>query len=297
MNIVVAGGTGFIGEPLVQRLLARGDDVAVLSRNPAKVRLGRGLAWDGQTQGAWSGEVAAADAVINLAGEGIADGRWTEERKRKLVASRLDSTAAIVEAFRGEPSRKRTLINASAIGYYGDRGEEVLVETSTKGEGFLAELSEQWEAAARQAEPYARVVLFRFGIVLAPDGGALKKMMMPFRFGVGGPVGSGRHWMSWIDRSDLIRMIAWAIDDPTARGVYNATAPEPVRNRDFARTLGRVMHRPAVMPAPAFAMKLAFGQMAEEALLAGQHVVPARAGAEGFRFEHRALESSLSALS
>jgi uncharacterized protein len=297
MKIVVAGGTGFIGEPLVQRLLARGDDVAVLSRNPAKVRYGRGLAWDGKTQGAWSGEVAAADAVINLAGEGIADGRWTEERKRKLIASRLDSTAAIVEAFRREPSRKRTLINASAIGYYGDRGEEVLVETSAKGKGFLAELSEHWEASARKGEPFARVVLLRFGIVLAPEGGALKKMMLPFRFGAGGPVGSGRQWMSWIDRSDLIRMIEWAIDNPSPRGVYNATAPEPVRNRDFASALGRTLRRPSLMPAPAFALKLAFGQMAEEALLAGQRVLPGRAGVEGFRFEHPALESSLSALS
>jgi uncharacterized protein len=296
MKIVVAGGTGFIGEPLVQRLLARGDDVAVLSRNPAKVRHGRGLSWDGRTEGAWAGEVAAADVVINLAGEGIADGRWTAERKSKLVASRLDSTGAIVEALRREPSRQRTLINASAIGFYGDRGEEVLDESATRGEGFLAGLVEQWEAAARKAEPLARVVLLRFGIVLAPDGGALEKMMLPFRFGAGGPVGSGRQWMSWIDRSDLLRMIEWAIDNQGTRGVYNATAPEPVRNREFAKALGRALRRPAFMPAPAFAMKLAFGQMAEEALLAGQHVVPTRAGREGFRFERPTLENSLSVL-
>jgi uncharacterized protein len=296
MKIVVAGGTGFIGEPLVQRLLARGDDVAVLSRNPAKVRHGRGLSWDGRTEGAWAGEVAAADVVINLAGEGIADGRWTAERKSKLVASRLDSTGAIVEALRREPSRQRTLINASAIGFYGDRGEEVLDESATRGEGFLAGLVEQWEAAARKAEPLARVVLLRFGIVLAPDGGALEKMMLPFRFGAGGPVGSGRQWISWIDRSDLLRMIEWAIDNQGTRGVYNATAPEPVRNREFAKALGRALRRPAFMPAPAFAMKLAFGQMAEEALLAGQHVVPTRAGREGFRFERPTLENSLSVL-
>jgi uncharacterized protein (TIGR01777 family) len=293
MKIVVAGGSGFLGEPLVQQLIARGDDVAVLTRDPAHVRVGRPLQWDGKTQGAWSEEVAAADVVINLAGENVGEGRWTEERKRRLVASRLDATGAIVGALSRDAARKRTLINASAVGYYGNRGEELLDESSSRGDGFLADLVERWEAAAREGEPFARVVLTRFGVVLHGSGGALKKMMMPFRFGAGGPVGNGRQWMSWIDRDDAIRMVLWAIDRDAARGVYNATSPQPVRNRDFARSLGRAMHRPAIMPAPAIALKLAFGQMAEEVLLGGQRVVPRRGEAEGFAFAHPALDEAL----
>jgi uncharacterized protein (TIGR01777 family) len=292
MRIVIAGGSGFIGEPLVRRLVARGDDVAVLSRNPAKVRAGRGVAWDGKTQGPWSEEVANADAIVNLAGENVGDGRWSEERKQKLVSSRLDATGAIVQALRNAPPRDRVLVNASAVGYYGLRGDEELDEHGPRGGGFLAELVERWEAAARQAEPLARLVLLRFGVALSPEGGALKKMMLPFKLGASGPVGSGEQWMSWIDRDDAVRIIEWAIDNRSARGVYNATAPEPVRNRDFTRALGRAMHRPAFLPAPAFALRLAFGQMAEEVLLGGQRVVPRRAEREGFRFELPTLDAS-----
>lgn len=293
MRIVIAGGSGFIGEPLVRRLVARGDDVAVLSRHPAKVQAGRGVAWDGRTQGAWSEEVATADAIVNLAGENVGEGRWTDERKRKLIASRLDATGAIVHALRNAPPRERVLVNASAVGYYGFDRDEELDEHGTRGGGFLAELVEQWEAAAREAETLARLVIVRFGVALAPDGGALKKMMLPFKLGGGGPVGSGQQWMSWIDRDDAVRFTEWAIDNRSARGVYNATAPEPVRNRDFARALGRAVHRPAFIPAPAFALRLAFGQMADEVLLGGQRVVPRRAEREGFRFDHPTLDASL----
>lgn len=293
MRIVVAGGSGFIGEPLVRRLVARGDDVAVLTRNAARVHAGRAVLWDGKTEGAWSDEVASADAVVNLAGENIGDGRWTAERKRRLVASRLDATHAIVEALRRDPSRKRTLVSSSAVGFYGDRKDEELDEQSSRGSGFLADLVEQWERAAREAEPLARLVLLRFGVVLASDGGALAKMLLPFRLGAGGPIGSGRQWMSWIERDDAVSMIVWAIDDEHARGVYNATSPRPVRNRDFTRALGRALGRPAILPAPAFALRIAFGQMAEEALLAGQHVVPRRAEADGFTFAHPSLEAAL----
>lgn len=294
MKIVVAGGSGFLGEPLVKRLVARGDDVAVLSRNPAKVEAGRGLQWDGKSQGGWSAEAAAADVVINLAGENLGEGRWTEERKKRFVSSRLDATAALIAAIQREPSRKRTFINASAIGYYGNRGDETLDESSPRGTGFLAELVERWETAARAAEPFvARLVLLRFGIVLAADGGALAKMLLPFKLGVGGPMGDGRQWMSWIDRDDVIRFVLWAIDNDSAREIYNVTAPEPVRNRDFARALGRALHRPAFMPTPAFGLRLAFGrEMADEVLLAGQRVLPARALGT-FTFEHPSLDESL----
>lgn len=293
MRIVVAGGTGFIGEPLVRRLVARGDDVTVLSRNPGKVKAGRGLAWDGKTQGAWSDAVASADAVINLAGEGVADARWTPERKLRLVASRLDATNALVEALRREPSRRRTFVNASAVGLYGNRADETLDETSSAGGGFLADLVKQWEEAARAAEPLARLVVIRIGIVLAKDGGALGKMLLPFKLGAGGPIGSGQQWMSWIDRDDVLRMIEWALDNEAVRGVFNATAPEPVRNRDFARALGAALHRPAILPTPPFALRLAFGEMADEALVAGQRVLPQRALAEGFVFESRTLDAAL----
>jgi len=192
------------------------------------------------------------------------------------------------------PDRKRTLINGSAIGFYGDRGDETLDESATTGAGFLADLVVQWENAARAAEAIARVVIFRFGVVLAKGGGALGKMELPFKLGAGGPIGGGKQWISWIDRDDVIRLIEWAIDDETVRGVYNATAPEPVRNRDFVRALGKAMHRPAIVPAPAFALRLVFGQMADETLLAGQRVLPTRATAEGFRFEHPRVEEALS---
>lgn len=293
MKIVVAGGTGFIGEPLVKRLVARGEDVAVLSRNPAKVTVGRGLEWDARSQGAWSDEAANADVVINLAGENIGEGRWSEERKRRFLESRLNATHAIVEALRRNPSRPRTFVNASAIGFYGNRGDEILDERASRGGGFVAELVERWESAAREAESLARLVLPRFGLVIASEGGALKRMLLPFKLGVGGPIGSGQQWMSWVDRDDVIRFLEWAIDHPSARGVYNVTAPEPVRNRELARTLGRVLHRPSFMPAPAFALRLLFGEMADEVLLSGQRALPVAAEREGFAFEARTLEASL----
>ncbi|HEX8253214.1 MAG TPA: TIGR01777 family oxidoreductase [Thermoanaerobaculia bacterium] len=293
MKIVVAGGSGFIGEPLVRRLLARGNDVAVLTRDASRVAAGRPLTWDGRTQGTWSDEVSSADAIVNLAGENIAEGRWTDARKQRLVDSRLNATGAIVEALRREPSRRRALVNASAIGFYGDRKDESLDESSTRGGGFLADLVDRWEAAAREADPLARLVVLRFGVVLASGGGALQKMLLPFKLGAGGPIGSGEQWMSWIERDDVLRMIEWAIETESVRGVYNATAPEPARNRDFSRALGRAVSRPAFMPAPAFALRLAFGQMADEALLAGQRVLPRRAEQEGFTFEARGLDDAL----
>src|SRR5262245_32807779 len=240
MRVVVAGGTGFIGETLVRRLIARGNDVQVLTRNPAKVRAGRGLAWE------QAGEAGAADAVINLAGENVGGGRWTEARKKRIMESRVDATRALVDAVNARPDPRRTFINASAVSYYGLRGDETLDETSPPGDGFLAEVVKRWEELARRAEGAARLVLLRFGVVLGP-GGALKKMLLPFRFGLGGPLGSGRQWMSWIDREDVLRMIEWAIDHQSARGVYNVTSPNPVRNRDFTRALGRALHRPAFM--------------------------------------------------
>lgn len=296
MKIAIAGGSGFVGEPLVRRLVARGDDVVVLSRNPDRVRAGRGVQWDGQSQGAWSSEVASADAVVNLAGENIADGRWTAERKRRLIDSRLNATRALVQAL-GSPdtgsARLRAFISASAVGYYGLRGDESLTEGASRGTGFLADLVARWEEEARHAEKAARLVILRFGVILAGDGGALAKMLPPFKLGAGGRIGSGQQWMSWASREDVIRFIEWAIGKDSARGIYNVTSPEPVRNVDFTKALGHALHRPTIFPIPGFVLKAVFGEMAGEVLLGGQRVNPARAMEEGFAFSHPTIEPAL----
>jgi len=293
MRIAIAGGSGFVGEPLVRRLVSRGDDVVVLTRNPGKVRAGRGVVWDGRSAGGWTSEVAGADVVINLAGENVAEGRWTAERKRQLLNSRVDSTRALVNAIETGPARSRTFINASAVGYYGLRGDELLTESGSAGAGFLSDLVKQWEAEAGHAEKSARLVILRFGVILAADGGALAKMLLPFKLGAGGRIGSGQQWMSWISREDVVRMIEWAIAEDGARGVYNVTAPEPVRNQDFTKALGKALHRPAVFPVPGFVLKAVFGEMAGEVLLGGQRVVPERAMQAGFVFSDRMLETAL----
>jgi uncharacterized protein (TIGR01777 family) len=294
-KIVIAGGSGFIGDPLVQSLISRGDHVAVLTRNPAKVRAGRAVQWNPSGGAAsWRDEVAGADVVINLAGENVGGGRWTDERKRLILDSRVQATTALVDAMRSDANKQRTFISASAIGFYGDRSDEQLDENSPAGTSFLTDVTKRWEELARAAEPVARVVILRFGVVLAADGGALEKLLIPFRLGAGGPMGNGRQWMSWIERDDIINMVRWAIDNEQVRGTYNATAPEPATNRDFARTLGRVLHRPAFMPAPAISLRIALGRgMADEMLLGGQRVLPARAEAEGFRFTYPTLEAAL----
>jgi uncharacterized protein (TIGR01777 family) len=293
-RIVVAGGSGFIGEPLVRRLLARGDDVAVLTRHPSNVRAGRAVAWNPPSQGNWSDEAANADVVINLAGENVGGGRWTAERKKRIMESRVAATSALVEAMSRKPSQTRTFLSASASGFYGDRGDESLDESSSGGSGFLAEVTKRWEELAHEVEPFARVVIIRFGVVLAKDGGALAKLLLPFRLGAGGPMGSGQQWMPWIDRDDILRIIEWSVDRDATRGVYNATAPNPARNGDFARTLGRVLHRPAFLPTPGIALRLALGaEMANEMLLGGQRLFPKRAQAEGFEFAYPDLEPAL----
>lgn len=286
MKVVVAGGSGFIGQALVRRLLERGDDAAVLSRHPANVRAGRAVPWDA------TDEIAGADAVVNLAGENLGEGRWTETRKQRMLDSRIRPTAALVDAMRVHPVQRRTFISTSAVGYYGPRGGQVIDEMGQAGRGFLVEVTRRWEEEARQANDFSRLVIFRFGVVLGPDGGALQKMLLPFRLGVGGRVGSGDQWMSWIDRQDAVRAIEWAIDRREVQGTYNMTSPEPVTNEEFTKTLARVLHRPAILPVPAFALRAAFGEMADM-LLTGQRVVPARATSEGFVFQYPTLESSL----
>jgi hypothetical protein len=283
VKIVVSGCTGFIGSPLVASLRERGDDVVVLSRDPKQ-----GVEWHPPAPGPWAAHVREADAVVNLAGASIAGGRWTESRKATLTSSRLIPLRALIDA------KPRVLIEASAVGYYGYTSDEAFDESASRGSGFLAELVEKWETAAREAESFARVVLLRFGVVLDKSGGALKQMLPPFYFGAGGPIGNGKQWMSWVDREDVIRAIEWAIDSSSAQGIYNVSAPNPVRNREFAKALGNAIRRPAILPVPAFALRTLFGSgLADEALLGGQRAVPSRLQREGFTFRYPTLPASL----
>jgi uncharacterized protein (TIGR01777 family) len=293
VKIVVSGGSGFIGTPLVAALVARGDDVVVLTRNPSRIQVGRGVEWHPPNGGPWTSEVRDADVVVNLAGESIAGGRWTERRKTLLTSTRLEPLRALVAARKGSP-KPLTFVQASAVGFYGYTSEATFDESAARGAGFLAQLVDQWEMAAREAEPVARLALLRFGVVLDKSGGALAQMLLPFRFGVGGPIGSGEQWMSWVDRDDVVRAVEWAIDNRDARGIYNVTSPNPVRNRELARALGRTLHRPAFMPVPAFALRTLFGSgLADEALLGGQRAVPSRLQREGFTFAYPTLKESL----
>jgi uncharacterized protein len=294
MRIVIAGGTGFIGAALAGGLRVAGHDVVVLTRQSGA--LPQGLAsWspDGTT-GAWARVLDGADAVINLAGAPLDEKRWTESRKRVLAESRILATRSLAVAISEAVPPPAVFLSSSAVGYYGPRAEEPVTESDCPGSDFLARLVVRWEDEATAAAANGtRVVLLRSGIVLAPDGGALARMLLPFRLGVGGPFGDGRQYMSWIHRHDWIGLARWLLTRDDARGPINATAPAPETNAAFAATLARVLRRPHFLRAPAFALRLALGEMADAALLTGQRVVPARSQALGFRFQWPALEPAL----
>jgi hypothetical protein len=293
MHIVVAGGTGFLGSALVNRLRGDGHDVTVLTRRPR----GPGEAhWDPQGPAdAWSRALDEADGVVNLAGESIDGKRWTAARKAAIRESRIGATRALAGAIARAPRAPAVFLSASGIGTYGARGDEPLTEESAPGSGFLAELGQEWEATALAAASVTRVVLLRTGIVLARRGGALPRMARPFYFLAGGPLGSGRQYMSWIHLDDWIGMVTMALTSDAVAGPLNVTAPNPVTNRELARTLGRVLGRPALLPAPAFALRIILGEMADM-VLTGQRVLPARAQAAGFTFRHVELEPALRAI-
>jgi uncharacterized protein len=294
MRIVVAGGTGFLGQPLVGRLERDGHEVRVLSRRPGSPK---DVAWtpDGTT-GPWAAALDGADAVVNLAGESIAGSRWTAAHKNRVRDSRLQATRSLVAAIRQAGRRPAALLSGSAIGYYGPRGDETLTEDAPPGDDFLATVCTEWETEALRASDHTRVVLLRTGIALEKDGGALPQMALPFRLFAGGPVGSGRQYYSWIHRADWVDLVVWALRTNSVSGPLNLTAPNPTRNSEFARTLGRVLRRPAFMPAPAFALRIALGEMADALLSSGQRVVPARAEASGFQFQYSTLEPALRAI-
>jgi uncharacterized protein (TIGR01777 family) len=237
------------------------------------------------------------DAVVNLAGASIAGGRWSAKRKDVLRSSRVDTTRALVAALTKMNARPKVLVSASAIGYYGDRADEELTEESASGSDFLAGLCREWEAEALKAEALGiRVVLARIGIVLAREGGALPKMILPFRMFMGGKIGSGKQWMSWISMEDLVGVLRYAIENRAIRGVLNVVAPKPKRNAEFTKMLAQAMHRPALFPAPAFALRLALGEMADALLLSSQHVIPSRLRQLGYKFLHADLSNALGAV-
>jgi uncharacterized protein (TIGR01777 family) len=297
MRVLVAGATGFIGRALVPALQSEGHTVIAWVRSEARARerLGAGI----ETVVAPSGPLGLTaalercDAVVNLAGEPILAGRWTTERCATLRASRVDVTGELVRSIAAVHGRPRTLVSGSAVGYYGDRSDEVLTEDSPPGSGFLADLCRDWEAEARKAEALGlRVVLLRTGVALGPNGGALAQMLPAFRFGVGGPVGSGRQYFPWIHLHDLVALVVAALGDDRLGGPVNGVSPEPVRSREFAKALGRALRRPAVLPVPAFALRVIFGQAAE-VLLASQRVVPAALERLAFPFAFPALAAAL----
>jgi uncharacterized protein (TIGR01777 family) len=293
-HILVTGGTGFIGRALIDSLLADGHRVTVLTRDVAAARKQLPAAVEAIDDLA---ALEGVDAVVNLAGENLGSGRWSAARKQRFIDSRVDITRRLVDWMRTLSRKPAVLVSGSAIGWYGPRGDETLDEDSTPGSDFSARLCQAWEAEAMTAEALGlRVCRVRIGVVLGADGGkpggALKQMLPSFRLGLGGPMGSGRQWMSWVHRSDLVALIRWLVDQGTVSGPYNGTAPEPATNADFAAALGRALHRPALLPMPGAALKLIVGEMAE-ILLAGQKVLPQRARAEGFAFRFPTLDAAL----
>ncbi|ABS27879.1 TIGR01777 family oxidoreductase [Anaeromyxobacter sp. Fw109-5] len=294
MHVFVTGATGLIGRAVCGELLGAGHEVTAISRSAGAARRlpggARVVKGDPTEPGAWEETLAACDACVNLAGEPIVEGRWTAAKKRRIRESRVRATARIAAVVRaGGP---RVVVSGSAVGYYGSRGDELLDERSAPGEGFLAEVCRAWEEAAAPAAARARVVLLRTGIVLSPAGGALPRLVRPFRLFAGGPLGRGDFWMPWIHLADEVGLVRFALEDARVDGPLAASAPEPVRNRDLARAIGKVLGRPSLLPVPELAVRLAVGEAAAE-VLASQRVVPRKALELGYRFRFPALEAAL----
>jgi uncharacterized protein (TIGR01777 family) len=302
MSIFVTGATGLVGRRLVRRLQERGDQAVILTRRAGHARelFGNNTAvveGDPMRPGPWMDAIADCDAVIHLAGENVFARRWSADFKKLLHDSRTLSTQHVVEALRRRPLRadgqSKVLVNASAIGYYGPHGDEELTEDSAPGSDFLAQLCIEWEQAARAAESAGvRVAIVRVGVVLDSEGGALAKMLTPFRLFAGGPVGTGRQWMSWIHYADLVNLFLFAADNAQARGALNGTALNPVTNREFSKTLGRVLHRPSFVWTPRLALRVALGEVAD-ILATGQRVLPKRALELGYSFQYPVLDAAL----
>lgn len=293
MKILVSGASGLIGKHLIPQLEAKGHEVYSLVRKPAKND--REIQWD-STEGFAAAEQAKLegfDTVVHLAGENIAQ-TWTKENKERIKTSRTVGTRVLVNALNKTSAPPKHFIAASAIGYYGDRKDDVMTEESAPGEGFLPEICTAWENESRKAADFgARVVLMRVGIVLAKDGGALAQMITPFSFGVGGVVGSGKQWMSWIALEDIVDIFVHAIEHENVRGPVNCVSPNPVTNETFTKTLGEVLYRPTIIPMPEFGVKFLFGEMGETLLLEGTRVKPQKLQDLGYQFKHPALKEAI----
>ena len=301
MNVVVTGGTGFIGRALCGSLSRNGHRVTLLTRKGRAASQVFGpvvttVEWNGRDPGVWEETLEGADAVINLAGAPLADARWTDARKRLLTDTRVQLTRRLVEAISRRSAKPSVLISASGIGYYGPSDSRVLSEAAPQGEGFLADLCIAWEGEARRAAEFGtRVVLLRTGMVLERDGGALPKMLLPFRLYLGGPIMPGTQWVSWIHRNDHVGLIEWALKTPTVSGPINAVAPEPETMQAFCETLGRVLRRPCWLPVPETVLSLALGELGT-VMTTGQRVSPQKALAGGYVFQYPSLEAALRAI-
>ena len=301
MRVMITGATGFIGRALCVAL-HRDYDIIALSRRVDRARQSIGhiatvVGWDAKTPAGWKDQAEDASAIINLAGENVGSGRWNEKRKSRILQSRLDSTGAVIDAVKELENKPNVVILASAIGYYGSRRDEQLDETSKPGEGFLANVCQQVESRAEEIESLGvRCIILRTGIVLGQNGGALAKLAQPFRFFLGGYLGSGDQWFSWISLDDEIAAIRFLMEHEPLRGAFNLTAPQPVTMKEFCATLGKVLHRPSWMHVPAFILRLALGEMADGMLLSGQRVLPKRLLDAGFEFRYPEVEKALSVI-
>jgi uncharacterized protein len=299
MKIAIAGATGFVGSPLVAELTSQGHDILILTRSPQKAKqhfpTANIVGYEPLTSGEWQQSISGCDAVINLVGEPIAEKRWTPSQKQEIMASRQITTQKIVEAINGAAVKPKVLVNASAIGYYGTSETVKFDETSPPGDDYLAQVCQAWESAAQQVSSDTRLVILRLGIVLAPGGGVLGKMLPVFQTFMGGAIGSGHQWVSWIHRNDLIKLIITAIEQDTMQGIYNATAPNAVTMQQLAQDLGEVISRPSWLPVPAFVLETLLGEGAK-IVLEGQQVLPQHTIAAGFTFQYPELKSALKSL-
>lgn len=295
MRVLISGSTGLVGSAVAGALRGAGWAVDRLVRpHSIAETMGRGVQWDPESGALDRGAAEGADAVVHLAGENIGAGRWNAERKKQLRSSRVDATRNLVTGLLTLDRRPQVLICASAVGIYGNRGDEELTEESSPADDFLGQLARDWEKeAARAADFGMRVVMMRFGVILAPHGGALERMLLPFQLGLGGRLGSGQQWMSWVTLPDAVWMIRFALESEQLSGPVNAVAPEPVRNAEFTKTLGKVLGRPAIFPAPAFALRLMLGEMADALLLSSQRALPLKLQAHQYAFKHSTLEAGL----
>jgi uncharacterized protein (TIGR01777 family) len=289
-KMIIAGGSGLIGSALIEYFLPKGYEIVLISRAASSKSSPRTIAWDdSQTL---AEEVSGADCIVNLAGASIAGSKWTEEYKETIINSRVETTTKIVEAIKSAEVNPKLLINASATGYYGDRRDEELDEKSMAGSGFLSKVCQQWENATNDAKPLTRVVRARIGVVLSKHGGALDKMLLPIKMYMGGKLGSGNQWMSWIHITDLVRLVEHIINDENIKGAVNFVAPRPSRNKEFTKSIGLVLNRPVWAPVPDFALNFLLGE-SKEMVLASQRVVPEKALKSGFEYKFANLITAL----